>query len=262
MERRCARRSRIVAVMAFIVAVTAGACASSTPGSASVPASRVPVASGPGTPAASRGTAAPVESPSASGAPSAAVAPTLAVTPLPSAVVPAEETPVMGGPGGGATNASPEASLGRDEELEARLPHTLDGTPVHVESTLGVDVSADADPSLGAFLAALGRSPEDLSIATGWSEDGTWEGQIGAMRVRGAQADRILRAFVDAAGSSSEKGLTVTNEVVGGREAVKIVNRDSPEQGPMYVVATGDAVYFVQSTTTRIVNEALAAFPR
>jgi hypothetical protein len=190
--------------------------------------------------------------------------PTMIPTTLPSASITADETPVMGGPGGAGSGAggSAEPSLGRDAELEARLPRMLDGKPVAIQSMLGVDLSPDADPSLRALLDALGVRQAALSVATGWSDDGSWDGQVGALRVRGAQADQILSAFIDAAGVSSENGLTVTNEVIDGRAAVRVVDRDSPEQGPMYIVASGDAVYFVQSTTARIVTEALAAFPK
>jgi hypothetical protein len=264
---RTARPGPLAAAAGMFLALVLAACS----GSPSMPSSAGPAtgsaSAGPGSAAGTSGaTVAPASAGASDFGPTDAAPdkPTMVPTTLPSASILPEETPVMGGPGGdgSGTGGSAEPSLGRDAELEARLPRTLDGKPVAIQSTLGVDLSPDADPSLRALLDTLGVGQAALSVATGWSEDGSWDGQVGAFRVRGAQTDRILGAFIDAAGVSSEKGLTVTHEVVGGRAAVRVVNRDSPEQGPMYVVASGDTVYFVQSTTTRIVSEALAAFPK
>src|SRR3990170_4688710 len=82
--------------------------------------------------------------------------PTLAPTPAPSAAA----TP---------TSTSPiDASRHADPDLEALLPDSLNGVHLTRESQLGTDLTRQSD-AFDTFLAGLGRTPADFSLASAYS---------------------------------------------------------------------------------------------
>lgn len=148
-----------------------------------------------------------------------------------------------------------------DPELEALLPPTLGGTALTIESQAGADLSTPSS-AFDAFLAGLGKSRSEFSVASAYARQGGLKAEIGAWRVRGAESGALLPGFQTAVQASSNTPLTIVAETLAGREITRIGEPGQLSRGPLYVVVRGDALLFVQTTVPALAAEAIGKLPR
>ena len=146
-----------------------------------------------------------------------------------------------------------------DPELESILPTTLGGVALTVESQAGPEL-AIRSAAFDAFLAELGRTRADFTVASAYSQ-GDLPAEVGAWRVRGADPARMLPAFQAAVQKSSAVPLTAAEETAAGRGILRIGDPGQMARGPLYAYARGDMVVFVQTTRPQLAEEALAKLP-
>lgn len=162
------------------------------------------------------------------------------------------------------TAAHPTVTLvaGRhaDPALEALLPTTLGGAALTVESQVGTELTTQSGP-FDAFLAGLGKTRADFSLASAYSAGGL-EAEVGAWRVKGADSAQLLPGFKSAVQASSTTPLTQVEEDLAGRTVTRIGDPGQLTQGPLYVIVRGDTLLFVQTTERALAEEAMGKLPK
>ncbi len=147
-----------------------------------------------------------------------------------------------------------------DPELEALLPTTLGGVPLTIESQAGTDLATNS-AAFDAFLASLGRTRADFSLASAYSRGGI-KAEVGAWRVKGADPALLLPGFKTAVQASSTTPLTKVEEIMAGLAVTRIGDPGQLTRGPLYVVVRGDALLFVQTPERALAQEAMEKLPR
>jgi hypothetical protein len=150
-----------------------------------------------------------------------------------------------------------------DKDLEARLPNEINGVTLVKYSFKGatfLESGADNQQDLVDFLSALGKSPNDLSVAFAGDANGDLDLQLGAFRVAGADSNALLSAFVAATQKESPQD-TVTQGNVGGKNVTQIVDPDDTESGTIYIYANGDTLFYVSSPDASLAAAGLTALP-
>lgn len=153
-----------------------------------------------------------------------------------------------------------QGSRHADPALEALLPQTLGGVALTVESQAGPDLSTRS-AAFDAFLAGLGKSRDDFVVASAYPLGGL-PAAVSAWRVRGAPTEKLLPAFKATLQASSGTPLSGGEEEVGGRAITRIGDPGQLAQGPIYVIARGDTLFFVQTKTPALAAEAITKLPR
>ena len=144
-------------------------------------------------------------------------------------------------------------------ELEALLPTTLGGVSLTIESQAGTDLATES-AAFDAFLAGLGKSRADFTLASAYSPGGL-KAAVGAWRVNGADSALLLPGFATAVQASSTTILTQVEEIVAGRAVNRIGDPGQLTQGPLYVFVRGDTLWFVQTTERALAEEAMNKLP-
>ena len=170
-------------------------------------------------------------SPASSGAPA---------TGAPATVAPATQAPATQG---AVWSAGPGFSFqlpSEDKALEDVLPDEVGGEPVQKASMSGASIfQGGGTEDMQAMITKLGKSPDDLSAAFG----GNSKASIIAFRVKGADANAIYQAFVDAADPADVA--SITDVSISGKSAKKVVGEDAGTTS--YVYLYGDAVVVVST---------------
>ena len=144
-------------------------------------------------------------------------------------------------------------------ELEALLPTTLGGVSLTIESQAGTDLATES-AAFDAFLASLGKSRADFTLASAYSPGGL-KAAVGAWRVNGADSALLLPGFATAVQASSTTTLAQVEEIVAGRAVNRIGDPGQLTQGPLYVFVRGDTLWFVQTTERALAEEAVNKLP-
>jgi hypothetical protein len=147
-----------------------------------------------------------------------------------------------------------------DPELEALLPTSLGGVALTVESQAGPELSTNSAP-FDAFLAGLGKTRADFTLASAYAPGGGLKAEVGAWRVKGADTGLLLRSFKDVMQASSATPLTIADETIADRAVTRIGDPGQLTRGPLYVVVRGDALLFVQTPEPALVEEAMTKLP-
>ena len=147
-----------------------------------------------------------------------------------------------------------------DPALEALLPTTLGGMSLVVESQDGKDLMTNS-ATFDAFLAGMGRTRADFSLASAYSEKGL-HAAVGGWRVKGGEPAALLAGFKITLQASSATPLTMAEETVGGRTVTRIGDKGQLAQGPLYVIVRGDTLLFVQTPDHGLAEEAIGKLPR
>lgn len=158
--------------------------------------------------------------------------------------------------------ASPGATIDLDDrhadpELEARLPEVLGGVALVRESQLGVQITRES-AAFDAFLATVGGTLADFSLASAYSAGGDLRAQVGAWRVHGADPSMLRDAFVAALQASSATPLDVTDLTIADTPVTRIGTEGQLAQGSMYAWVDGDTILFVQTPDPALAEEAMA----
>src|SRR5262245_22600917 len=157
--------------------------------------------------------------------------------------------------------AGPVSAAGRhaDPELESILPTTLGGVALTLESQAGPEL-ASRSAAFDAFLAELGRTRADFTLASAYSQSDL-PVEVGAWRVRDADTAKLLPAFREAVREASAEPLSTDEGAVGGRSHPRTGKPGEMARGPLYAYARGDMVLFVQTTRPELAEEALTELP-
>lgn len=148
-----------------------------------------------------------------------------------------------------------------DPELEALLPTILGGVALTVESQAGPDLSANSAP-FDAFLAGLGKTRANFTLASAYAQGGGLKAEVGAWRVKGADTTQLLPGFKQVLQASSTTPLTIADETIAGRAVTRIGDPGQLTRGPIYVVVRGDALLFVETPDPALAEEALSKLPK
>jgi hypothetical protein len=163
-------------------------------------------------------------------------------------------------PAPGVTASAATQGRHADPELEALLPSTLGGVALTVESQAGTDLATQS-AAFDAFLASLGKTRAEFSLASAYSPGGL-EAAVGAWRVKGADPALLLPGFRTAVQASSTTPLAQVGEIVAGRAVTRIGDPGQLTQGPLYVFVLRDTLWFVQTTEPALAEEAMAKLPQ
>lgn len=204
--------------------------------------------------AACQGSASPAPSSAAPAASSAAPAESVAA----SSTAPGESTTASESAAESPIPASLAIPSGFNQapDLEAQLPSQVAGETLQKFSFQGSQVLAGSSqaPEIQGALGALGKSISDVSFAVAAGADV----QIGAYRIAGTDANRVLQVVQQAMQSSGASAGPLTDANKGGK-AVKV----STDAGgsPTYFYPHGDVLFFVTGKDDAKVTAALQALP-
>jgi hypothetical protein len=146
-------------------------------------------------------------------------------------------------------------------ELEARLPTSVGGVSLTVDSATGSTILAE-DPGSRAIIAALradGKDPDALSFANAYDETAASDLQLMAFSVDGMAVDKVLRFVIDSWLAASGTGVTKDQVTLDGREFTRINYGD---QGALdYVLAEKSTVIVITTADPSLAAQAAAALP-
>jgi hypothetical protein len=224
-------RRLIALATAPLLALSIAAC-----GSSAAPSGSTPVTS------SAPSNAAPSSDASAAASPSAA----------------ATASEVASAPASAGASA-PGGSLGipsfhEAPDLEAALPDQVGGVALQKLSFKGSGSLAGGTDSqdFQNLLGAIGKSPDDFSLAVAAGQNVS----VGVFRVAGTDGNVLLTAFIEAA-KKGDATTQVSDANRGGKSVRKVVTGTDTT----YAYANGDKVFFVQSETDALVDEALSKLP-
>ena len=235
------RRPMNLFVTAMATAVLIAACGGSatpTPAPTLAPATVAPATAAPVTTAAPETLAPATTAPSAAAEtvpPATGALPTLPVESLPP--IPSFSIPPI-----------PSFSFTPDTTLEAMFPKTIQGQPVKVQSLHASDIelSLGSNPEqkalTEAFLASLGKTINDVSIAIGQVTLESGPETITATRVAGADANALLQGAIQLTvqeqTNSADYATATAN--VGGKNVTTITNtKDFDRRRGVLLLARG-----------------------
>jgi hypothetical protein len=195
----------------------------------------------------------------------ASLAPGIASNALPSAAAPSEaastaaseapsEAPSEAAASGAAVIPS-FAYPSSDKELEALIPDKVCGATAIKVSFSGATFAATGDAELKALLAALGKSPADVSMAVA-AAPGTGKCAAGIFRVKGADPSRLQQVFQAEAAKSGDVYVVKS---IGGKDVY--VATGGSDSSLQYAYIAGDALIFVAADTEAQAAELIAALP-
>lgn len=142
-----------------------------------------------------------------------------------------------------------------DPTLEAFLPQSLGGVVLTIESQTGAELATNS-AVFDSFLTALGKTRADFSQASAYSTSGL-KAKVGIWRVKGADTVHLLAGFKATVQSSSTTPLAFVEETMAGHSVSRIGDAGQLTQGPLYVFAKGDTLYFVQTPEPALALEAM-----
>ena len=147
-------------------------------------------------------------------------------------------------------------SFTADTELEAMFPKEIAGKTLQVLSMSGTDFMGanPAGDAIQPVLTQLGKSPSDLSVAFGGTEDLA----VIAFRIKGIAAEQFLGAYTQTAA----QGATITDASFGGKSVKKVVTTDQPPT-TTYLYLKNDVIWTVSGSalTDALLNEAFSKLP-
>ena len=139
-----------------------------------------------------------------------------------------------------------------DKALEALIPDEMCGQKVQKLSMSG-SAFEQADPGFVQLLAALGKTPADVSMAAGGIQSGA-KCSAGIFEVKGADPAQFKQDFLDAA---AKNGDHYTEKSLGG----KTVLADPTSKNVQYGYFKGDALIFVLADSDADAATVIAALP-
>ena len=139
-----------------------------------------------------------------------------------------------------------------DKALEALIPDEMCGQKVQKLSMSG-SAFEQADPEFVQLLAALGKTPADVSMAAGGIQSGS-KCSAGIFKVKGADPAQFKQDFLDAA---AKNGDHYTEKSLGG----KTVLSGPTSKNVQYGYFKGDALIFVMADSDADAATVIAALP-
>lgn len=180
--------------------------------------------------------------------------PSFSIPPLPSGGIPSFEIPSFEIP-----------SFSSDEDLEARFPESIAGSPVTVQTLRATDFLQffEDDPEgraeFEAFISAIGVGPDAISIGIGQFEYEDSTEQLQALRAAGADGPRLLQALVAFTQQEADDPAAVetTTGTAGGKPVTILTDGDTTS----YMYSAGDVVWLFESDDASLVDQVMGAIP-
>ncbi len=141
-------------------------------------------------------------------------------------------------------------------DLEARLPHTVKGTTLSVQSVDGTTALQNGATSqaLAASLSRLGKAPADLQIAAAHDPSGTLPLIVFAFRVGGVSTADLGKAVIESWSAGASPAPTNSQLTIGGRKVTKVAFSQSP---PDYMWEGDGVVFDIETTDESLVSTVL-----
>jgi len=142
-------------------------------------------------------------------------------------------------------------------DLEALIPDTVGGLTMQKLSMRGSEflLGEDPDPATVTFLEDLGVSPSDVSVAFGFSQDGSVVMVL--FRAEGADSGQLLSGFKQASGASAESPMEWSSATVAGKQ-VEVANDGA---STTYLYAMDDILVFLATADSAAAEEVLGGLP-
>jgi len=193
------------------------------------------------------------------GACGAAASPSASTAAVPSVAAPSTEASQAASSAAEPSSAAqslaiPSFSLPSEaKDLEALLPDKLCGETATKASVSGASLGSSAGSEFLAGLAALGKSPTDVSFAFAFAASGCG---AGIFRIAGVDQNALQSAMLT---SVQKSGETYTQSSVGGKTV--FVSDKASQSGKQYIYFHGDAVIFAAAPDDTKAAEILQALP-
>jgi len=141
--------------------------------------------------------------------------------------------------------------------LEARLPATVDGTTMSIDSVtgataLGTDATSQA---LIAWLGDRGRTSNDLQIGRARDPLGERPIRLYAFRVEGVDTADLAKAIVSAFRADATSSPTASEVTLAGRRLTKVTYTQGPAE--YLFLATDGVVFDIETTDESLVSTVL-----
>jgi hypothetical protein len=194
----------------------------------------------------------------------ATLSPPPAETPAPGTIPP--ETPVATLP---TIGPIPSLSFTPDLALESLFPRKIDGADVRTFSLHLKDIKStfESDPQekkvFEDFLAALGKTIDDVSVAGGIYGLKSGVEQITAARVAGADPNLLLQGAL-VVGKAQQKvpaDWSAGSATVGGKSVATLTDTADAKAKVDYYYSYGDVVFIVTTADPKIAATLLSALP-
>lgn len=198
------------------------------------------------------------------------IGPTAVPGPTPSPVPATQPPAVTPEPSGVApTFAIPSFSFTPDTNLEALFPKTIDGNPVKVTSLHATDIAplveatAAQKKTFQAFLAAVGASINDVTIAEASVKLSGQTRHITAVRVQGADPNALIQASLvyEVAIKSDPADWTTGSTTVGNKTVFTLTDTADPGSDVQYGYPYGEVIFGISQTDPQIAGKLLGALP-
>ncbi len=147
-------------------------------------------------------------------------------------------------------------------DLESQLPSTVSGSTLTKFSLGLADLIANGGDrtTVDAFLASIGKSENDASVASAYDPSGKLAGGISAFRVVGADAGSLLAGIVALETSSLGSAATKTQSSVGGK-SVTVLSIGTGANDTRWVYGHGDIVFVIQARDEATAASYLTVLP-
>ncbi len=179
--------------------------------------------------------------------------------PVPSGGVAAASPGTVTSPGPIASPASSPSHVVPD--LEALLPHTVNGTPFSSQSLTGTDALGTdaASVALAASIKGFGKVPADFQVAETYDASGTVALTVIGFQVVGIDGIRVRQAILASWLAAAASGMTTTPTTIAGKALIKV---DYGDGGPLdYVYVHGQTVFDVSTADAALAATVLAQLP-
>jgi hypothetical protein len=163
-------------------------------------------------------------------------------------------------PGPSASTASPSQSAAAVShvapDLEALLPHSVDGTALSSQSVVGTTALGNdtTSQSLIASLEKLGKTSADLEIAEAHDPTGTLALRLFGFRAKGVKASDLAAAIVESWMASALSAPKRSDVTIAGQKQSRVAY----SQGPVdYVFERNGVVFDIETTDESLVSKVL-----
>lgn len=157
-------------------------------------------------------------------------------------------------------------SFNSDQDLAARFPASIAGSPVEVQTLRVADfLQFLADDPEGraefeTFVTAVGVSADAISIGVGSFTYEDSSEQLSAIRAAGGDPSRLLSSVIEftRANQDDPASVQVTQANIGGKSASIVT---TPDGTTTYVYGAGDIVWTFDSEDTALADQVMGAIP-
>ncbi|MEP6680903.1 MAG: hypothetical protein ABJB65_05430 [Chloroflexota bacterium] len=169
----------------------------------------------------------------------------------------ASPTPTVAATSSGTPNPLASFNFNQDKALEGLLPDKVGALALTKFSVQGAEFLSSSTPEFKDFLTRVGATPDDVSVASATDQQSTL--QILALRVAGADSDKLKTEFRTAIEDQATTPIKLTEETVGGKSV--LAGFDPDQQKNVYFYVVSDVLIFVSTTDKPTAEAALQELP-